>query len=797
MKICFLNDTDFLGGGERWVLNACRYLQSIHHHASVICPHPSALQAACEQEGVEVSTYAYHPESVHLFYETVYGHLKKIRADIIYCTVMGRFCEARVLEKLVNRLNQEPGGPGTVIILKTGLPPMDELSPEYYGAGAGAAVRRLHVVSNSILEALVDWYPPMDNGFAEVFYEGTDRQVFNTDGGSKEERKNGLRIPPDYTVVTCIARLEGIKGQSILLRAVPGILKVYPKTIFLFAGEGKDRDILEDLREDLGLGQSVRFLGYFNDIPALLGATDILCHPSLNDGIPNAIIEAMSMSVPVVASDLPGIREVITTEETGILVRPNDVQRLHTALLKAMKEEKYSVAMSSRAKKAIAGRFNFKANMNRLIDRLESELLNMKRLPGRKTAPASPESGCSAGVLFIMSEIRLGGEETELGILARYLDRKKFPLSVLSCHSSREYAPVLERLGYYNIPVDMACNHILEEDGKIHYMIEKIRREGIGIVVACQDTRLACQVFKRLSPDECILIEHGGIVEDAGRNPIDRTFRYVGVSRKITEAAARQMKTPEAALFIPSMVDTDEYDHTEWAKARALTKNWLHDTLLTPFGYAANACVVVFVGRLDPRKHAEDFIQAARILQADCPEAFFLVVGGNDSFQPEYGEQLLEDARDLTDKKRLVFTGPRSDVPGILSACNILVLPSTGEGMAHVINEAGAAGLAVVSTDDGAAREQLEDGKCGQIIAPRRIDELVAALRRLIKDEPLRRELGHRLREKVRCEYSAQRVIAQWHALFAEAAAQLKQTTPIRMSPLSEPLSTEEIDRGM
>jgi glycosyltransferase involved in cell wall biosynthesis len=184
----------------------------------------------------------------------------------------------------------------------------------------------------------------------------------------------------------------------------------------------------------------------------------------------------------------------------------------------------------------------------------------------------------------------------------------------------------------------------------------------------------------------------------------------------------------------------------------------------------------VFVGRFDHRKRVHEFIQAACELGSHTTPSLFLVVGGPDAFQPDYALQLQQQARALFDAHRLVFTGPRSDVPGILCAADILVLPSTGEGMAHVISEAGAAGLAVVASDDGAAREQLDDGNCGILFSPGDTTQLTEALRRLIDDRPLRQRLGRILKERVNARYAAHVVIHQWNSVLEETIREMDES---------------------
>src|SRR5262245_50503382 len=144
MNICFFTDIAVLGGGELWVLNAARVLRTAGHGVSVACPHLSALFGGCLESGIEVHGY-YHPDLAP-FHEPLYYFLRRVEVDVLYCTVIGSFCECRVLEPLIERINRERPDRPAILVLKTGLPPMSGLTPEYYGLGAGPSVRRLHVV---------------------------------------------------------------------------------------------------------------------------------------------------------------------------------------------------------------------------------------------------------------------------------------------------------------------------------------------------------------------------------------------------------------------------------------------------------------------------------------------------------------------------------------------------------------------------------------------------------------------------------------------------------------------------
>ena len=139
---------------------------------------------------------------------------------------------------------------------------------------------------------------------------------------------------------------------------------------------------------------------------------------------------------------------------------------------------------------------------------------------------------------------------------------------------------------------------------------------------------------------------------------------------------------------------------------------------------------------------------------------------------PEYADELWGLVRELGLEGVVRFLGDRSDVPRLLSGLDVLVWLSRGEGMPHVISEAGAACLPVVATRDGGTEKQLRDGVSGLFVPHGRPEAVATALERLIRDAGLRRQLGHNLRRKVEREYSADVVARRWQALFDEVIAE-------------------------
>jgi polysaccharide biosynthesis protein PelF len=361
-------------------------------------------------------------------------------------------------------------------------------------------------------------------------------------------------------------------------------------------------------------------------------------------------------------------------------------------------------------------------------------------------------------VLFVFAWLVVGGEETEVRLLARHLDPRRYTLHVVGCFRTpampEQTHAQLEALG---VDVDKTPYTLSFED-TVAYLATKI--PAYDLVVACQAVpdvvpaldRIAAQ-GRRPPP----LIEHGGLVQEATAGPKHRTARYVGVCRSIRDAAARLMpERPHHALEIPSMVDLSEFDPGQRAAVRR------------ELGVAEAELLVGWVGRLDRKKRVEDFLRAAALVHARHPGARFAVVGGPDAFMPEYADELRALANTLEMAEHIIWTGDCPHVPRLLAGLDVFVWLSRGEGMPHVIAEAGAAALPVVATCDNGTAQQITPGETGLFVPHADPLAVARAVEALLTDPALRSTLGHNLRCKVAREYSAALVAARWQALFEE-----------------------------
>ena len=150
--------------------------------------------------------------------------------------------------------------------------------------------------------------------------------------------RRDVGLLPEARVIGIVGRLAAVKGHDTLLRAMPTVLAKEPLARLLIIGDGPDREMLNKRVSELGLDGYVTFTGQIEDVYSALRAIDVVMMPSLREGLPYSLLEAMAMDKPVVASAVGGLAETIRHCENGVLVRPSDAQALAEALISVLSD---------------------------------------------------------------------------------------------------------------------------------------------------------------------------------------------------------------------------------------------------------------------------------------------------------------------------------------------------------------------------------------------------------------------------------------------------------------------------
>jgi glycosyltransferase involved in cell wall biosynthesis len=199
---------------------------------------------------------------------------------------------------------------------------------------------------------------------ADVVYNGIDMQPFSNSSSDLRHRMNWCGRP----VIGAIGRLAPQKGLQYLLRAAREILRKSPNALFVLVGDGPERNALETEATHLGIRSSVCFLGVREDIPELLSSMDVVVMPSLFEGLPMALLEAMASGRAVVASRVGGIPTAIQERVNGVLLSPGDVSGLTAALRDLLKNRELRVALGQKARETVESRFSAASMAKRYLE---------------------------------------------------------------------------------------------------------------------------------------------------------------------------------------------------------------------------------------------------------------------------------------------------------------------------------------------------------------------------------------------------------------------------------------------
>ncbi len=207
---------------------------------------------------------------------------------------------------------------------------------------------RIVAVSESIKQDILK-YDRIEPFKVIVINNGVDIIKFNPEGNFHNIRRE-FSISDSEIIIGFIGRLVPAKGLEYLINAFSLLSRELKNIKLLIVGEGSLLNILRERVKENAINQKVIFTGKRYDIPDILSAIDIFVMPSLAEGLPNSLLEAMAMGKPIIATTAGGIPEVIKDGINGILIPPRDVDSLATAMKKLLEDPFFSVKIGQGAR---------------------------------------------------------------------------------------------------------------------------------------------------------------------------------------------------------------------------------------------------------------------------------------------------------------------------------------------------------------------------------------------------------------------------------------------------------------
>lgn len=185
-----------------------------------------------------------------------------------------------------------------------------------------------------------------------------DTRHFSPESGSQAEARKSFGIPQGVPLVAGVGRLNPQKNFVLFIKVAQEVLKVHPDARFLIAGEGPEETLLRSAAAKAGLTERLQFAGYVADTRQVYLAADALLMPSLFEGLPMTLLEAMSMRLPVVASALDGIAEVVENGKDGFLAPSGETETFAGHVCAILSDPALARRVGESASRKIAEKFS-------------------------------------------------------------------------------------------------------------------------------------------------------------------------------------------------------------------------------------------------------------------------------------------------------------------------------------------------------------------------------------------------------------------------------------------------------
>jgi glycosyltransferase involved in cell wall biosynthesis len=185
---------------------------------------------------------------------------------------------------------------------------------------------------------------------------------------TRADAKKRLGIDPRRLVIGAVGRLSAEKAFDLLIRAAAQLLQRHFDVELVIVGDGDQRALLQDLIATLGCGERVRLLGYQSSPKTTYEAMDIYALSSLREGLPNVVLEAMAMDVPVAATRVAGVPQLIRDRDNGLLIEPGDVGALTCALQELFENPELRTRLAQSGRRTVTTSYDFERRIKRLSD---------------------------------------------------------------------------------------------------------------------------------------------------------------------------------------------------------------------------------------------------------------------------------------------------------------------------------------------------------------------------------------------------------------------------------------------
>jgi glycosyltransferase involved in cell wall biosynthesis len=726
LRVDFLFAARGIGGAERSMIRLMREAHPSRLDCRVIVPAaPNAeLRAAVEDAGVP-----YH--GIAAWDARAWSRLLRVRRpDVVY--VFGRF---RIVPWAVLARR---AGAGCVV-----------------AAERSAANRRSDRWARRLDRRVVDAYIANSEAGAARVREtvGPDGPpVFVVRNGvARPEEPERIAPPSEPPGILCVGNVSENKGQDVLLEAVRRLQGRWPGLRATLVGRDYTGGRFFRDAARRGLADTYTATGFASDVRPYLAKATVLALPTRHrEGTPTAVLEAMRAGVPVVASAVGGVAEIVEHGVTGLLVPPGDAEALSRAIEGLLGDEPQRRRLASAARRHVVRHHGVEAMVDGHLAAFRSVL--------ERAAPVRTRVAHVATAAMSLRYLLRGQMEAiqERGYAVTGVSSPGADAEVLAEHGLAYAAvPMTRRLTPWQDLVSLAR------------LYRAMRRHRFAIVhTHTPKPGLLGQLAARAAGVPVVVNTLHGFYFHDRMPPLARRF-YVAMEKVAARCSdlilSQNEEDVEAALrlgiarpgqirLLGNGIDVRRFDPSAVdRRTRAATRAAL--------GIRADAPVVGFVGRLVAEKGVPELLDAMRLVVRVVPGVRLLLVGGADREKADHLDASAAAARGIEDV--CVFAGVRHDMPELYAAMDVFALPSHREGFPRAPMEASAMKVPCVVTDVRGCRQAVSHGRNGLLVPPGDAAALADALLALLRDPIRARRLGEDGRRRAVAEFDERRVFAR------------------------------------
>ncbi len=572
----------------------------------------------------------------------------------------------------------------------------------------------------------------------------------------KQAKKREIGIKGDGLVIGLGARLSKEKGLTFLLKAMPGLIKRYPDITLVIAGKGEAEEELKRETQELGIGDNVLFIGPRLDMPEVLKVLDLYVLPSLREGLPTVLLEAMAAGCPIVATKVGGNSTAITHGENGSLVEARNPDALEAEIIHLLGDKQVMNKYSLKGRKFVRSRFTAEAMTVQYQKLYFREDLEKQVLPSKKIR-----------LMQITHDLAIGGLQQVIVNICKTINREQFEVSILCLRNLGEFAPDFEKLG---IEVILLPQTSMGVDYLSFLKVAKILRDRKIDVIHTHNTQplIDGTLGALLAGVKTIIhTDHSRQFPDKRRYMFAEWMLSHFVNRMVGVSPSTSHDLMKYERISPQKITTV----LNGINGSYLNVSVDKQTKKRELGIRGDGPIIGLGVRLTKQKGIIYLLRAMPEIIRKYPDITLVIAGDGDLEM-----YLKSEAAKLGIEKNTLFIGPRLDMPEVIKIFDLYVLPSLWEGLPIVLLEALAAACPIIATNVGGTPLAVIQGQSGTLVEPKDPEALATEITRLLNDKPLMKRYAKKGSELFDEKFSAKVMTSQYEKLYMSKHTNTRRT---------------------